>query len=95
MMNWTRREIATRDLPDMPPLERDREWSKAKVCFDQALAQKQETDRIYKAAANRLNQIERVVKKELQLSASISRAAARSLITTARVAKSTLKDGLL
>ena len=86
-MNMTRREIAVRDLPAMTSVEREREWSKAKVCFDQALAQKKETDRIYVAAANRLNSIDRVVKKELQRAAVTSRAAARSLLAIAKMAE--------
>lgn len=86
MMNLTRREIATRDLPDMPPLEREREWSKAKDCFDKALVEKTETDRIYIAAAHRLNMLDRLAKKEIQRAAIISRAAAKSLITAAKLA---------
>ena len=86
MMTMPRREIATRDLAVMPPAEREREWRKAKECFDKALVEKTETDRIYVAAANKLNMLDRLAKKEIQRAAITSRAAARSLIMAAKIA---------
>ena len=77
--------VATRDLPDMLPEELEREWRKAKECFDQARALKQETDRNYIAAANRLNMLDRLAKKVGQRAAIESRAAARSLIQGAKI----------
>ena len=77
--------VATRDLPDMHPDELKREWRKAKECFDQARTLKQETDRNFVAAANRLNMLDRLAKKAEQRAAIESRAAARSLIEGAKI----------
>jgi hypothetical protein len=74
-----KREVPTRDFPDMTRDELESEWDKTKECFDQALVQKIETDRIYVAAANKLNILERLVKKVDQRAALERRAAAKSL----------------
>jgi hypothetical protein len=77
-----RSETPSRDVPDMTNAELNRERSEAVECFDQALAQKAETDRIYVAAATRLNTLDRMVKKVEQRAAVNRRAAARLLLRT-------------
>ena len=62
--------------------ELSREWHEAKDSFDRALAQKIETDRIYVAAATRLNTLDRQVKKVEQRSAVERRAAGKFLLRT-------------
>jgi predicted ribosome quality control (RQC) complex YloA/Tae2 family protein len=74
-----KREVPTRDFTDMTRNELESEWDKTKECFDQALVQKIETDRIYVAAANKLNILERLVKKVDQRAAVASRSAAKYL----------------
>jgi hypothetical protein len=85
MIFLPRREVTIGDFPDMNRDELDIEWRKAKVSFDQALAQKTETDSIYIAAANRLNTFDRVVKKVEQRAAANRREAAKSLLRTEQV----------
>jgi hypothetical protein len=79
MINLTRKAVATEDIPDLTRNELESEWSKAKELFDEALAQKTEADRIYIAAANRLNLVERMVKKVEQRAVVAKRAAAKAL----------------
>ena len=76
-------EGPTGDLPDMTNDELKSEWYKAKGSFDQALVQKTETDRIYVAAATRLNTLDRLVKKVEQRAAIARRAAAKFLFRKA------------
>jgi hypothetical protein len=59
------------------------EWTNAKRRFDQALIQKTETDRIFVAAANKLNALERVVKKVQRRAVVARRSEAKSLLRTA------------
>jgi hypothetical protein len=70
-------EVSTRDFPNMTGSELESEARNARECFDQALVQKTETDRIYVAAATRLNTVDRLVKKVEQRVALARRAAAR------------------
>ena len=84
MMTIPRSEFATRDLPEMPPEELESEWLKAKADFDQARLQKQESDRAYVAAANRLNMLDRLAKKVEQRAALDRRAAAKFLVEAAK-----------
>ncbi len=70
-------EVPTRDFPAMTRNELETESRDAKECFDQALIQKTETDRIYVAAAIRLNTVVRLVKKVEQRVALARRAAAK------------------
>jgi hypothetical protein len=83
MIVLPRRDVPTRDFPDMTPDELESEWRKAKECFDQALVQKIETDRIYLAAATRLNTLDRVVKKVEQRAIFAEREAAKHIFQTA------------
>lgn len=83
MITLLKKEVPTRDIPDMTREELDSEWREAKACFDQALAEKTETDRIYVAAATRLNTLDRLVKKVEQRAAVEKRAAAKFLFRTA------------
>ena len=82
MITMTKREIPTRDFPDMTTDELESEWLVAKGCFDRARAQKIETDRLYLAAATRLNTLDRLVKKAEQRAALDRRAAAKSLLNS-------------
>ena len=75
--------ILTRDIPTVTRDELASDWRNAKECFDQALAQKTEADRVYVAAATRLNTIERQVKKLEKQDAHALREAAKSLRGTA------------
>lgn len=70
------------EIPDMTGGELDRKYREAKEFFEQALAQKKEVDRIYVAAATRLNTVERMVKKVEQRAAANRRAAAKILLRT-------------
>ena len=63
MMVLAKKEDPRMEHPDMTRNELESQWREAKECFDEALAQKVEVDRIYVAAANRLNTLERLVKK--------------------------------
>ena len=83
MHTMPRREIAAGDFPEMTRDELASEWRNAKECFDQALVQKTETDRIYVAAATRLNTLDRLVKQVEQRAAVAKRAAAKALFLTA------------
>ena len=85
MITLPRRKATTEAPPDMTHDELQIEWRKAKVCFDQALIEKTECDRIYVAAATWLNTLERLVKKVEQRSAVDKREAARSLLRAAQV----------
>jgi hypothetical protein len=53
----------TVDVPTMTRDELESEWRKANEYFYEARAQKVETDRLYVAAANQLNILERLMKK--------------------------------
>ncbi len=79
MITLLKREIPVRDDIGMTRDELESEWIKAKECFDQALAQKTEADRIYIAAATQLNTLDRLVKKVEQRAAGVRRQAAKSL----------------
>ncbi len=83
MITLQKREAPTVADPDMTPDELESEWRKAKERFDQALAQKIETDRIYVAAATGLNTLDRLVKKTEHRAAAARREAAKSLFRTA------------
>jgi hypothetical protein len=76
-------EVPTRDFPDMTRTELETECRDAKESYDQALVQKTETDRIYVAAAIRLNTVDRLVKKVEQRMALARRAAAKYSFRTA------------
>ena len=78
-----RSEAPGGDFPDMTGAELDRKYRDAKECFDQALAEKNRADRIYVAAATRLNTLDRMVKKVEQRAAANRRAAARVRLQTA------------
>lgn len=75
-------QVPTRDFPEMTRDELNRKRREAKDCFDQALVEKTETDRIYVAAATRLNTLDRLMKKVAQREAVDSRAAAKFLLRT-------------
>jgi len=79
----TKSEAPGRDFPDMSSAELDRRYREAKESFDEALAQKTKADRIYVAAAIRLNALDRMVKKVEQRAAANRRAAARGRLQTA------------
>ncbi len=83
MIALTKREVPTGDFHDMTRDELESEWRKAQECFDQVLVQKTETDRIYVAAATRLNTLDRLVKKVEQRAVVAKREAAKSLLRTA------------
>jgi hypothetical protein len=76
-------EVPIRDFPNMTRNELESESRDAKECFDQALVQKIETDRIYVAAATRLNTVDRLMKKVEQRVALAKRTAARYSFRTA------------
>jgi hypothetical protein len=63
MIVLTKNNIATRDAPTMSRDELEVEWRKANEYFFEVRAQKVETDRLYVAAANQLNTLERQLKK--------------------------------
>jgi hypothetical protein len=56
-------EAVNREFPTMTRDELESAWRKAIEYFEQARAQKNEVDRVYIAAANELNAIERMVRK--------------------------------
>jgi hypothetical protein len=78
----TKSEAPSRDFPDMSSAELDRRYREAEESFVQARAQKTEADRIYVAAATRLNTLDRMVKKEAQREVVNRRAAAKALLRT-------------
>jgi hypothetical protein len=77
------RQDPSEDFLDMTLNELLAEWTNAKRGFDQALIQKTETDRIFVAAANKLNALERVVKKVQRRAVVARRSEAKSLLRTA------------
>ena len=79
MLTMPRRDVATRDMPEVSVDDLDREWRTARKSFDEARARKMEVDRLYLAAATRLNTLDRMVKKVEQRLALERRAAAKSL----------------
>ena len=79
-------ESSQRDFPDMTRDQLESERRTLQACLDQALAQKIEADRIYVAAATKLNTLERAIKKIEQHEAAARREYARSLAHTAQVA---------
>ncbi len=79
MITMRKSEIQSTITPNITREEMENEYRKAKEVFEQALIQKSETDRIYVAAANRLNNIERLVQKVEQREANARRAAAKAL----------------
>ncbi len=80
MRTMQKREVSNVDLPDMTLAELENEWLDAKECFEQALARKTETDRVYAAAAGRLNALERLVKK-VEYRAVVARREAAKLLS--------------
>ena len=85
MITLTRRESIIAGAHNMTRDELASEWRKARVSFDQALAEKTEADRIYLAAAVRLNTLDRLVKQVEQRAAVAKRAAAKALAQTSQV----------
>ena len=83
MVTMLNRQDPSEDFLDMTLNELLAEWTNAKRGFDQALIQKTETDRIFVAAANKLNALERVVKKVQRRAVVARRSAAKSLLRTA------------
>jgi hypothetical protein len=77
------RQDPPEDFLDMTLDELLAEWTNAKRRFDQALLQKTEADRIYVAAANKLNALERVMKKVERRAVVARRSAAKSVLRTA------------
>jgi hypothetical protein len=63
--------------------ELETEQCEARECFDRALVQKIETDRIYVSAATKLNTLDRLVKKIEQRAAVDRRAAVKAPLRTA------------
>ena len=63
MIVLTKNNIATREVPTLSRDELEVEWRKANEYFFEVRAQKVETDRLYVAAANQLNTLERQLKK--------------------------------
>jgi hypothetical protein len=63
MLVLTKNKIPTADVPTMTRDELEGEWRKANEYFYEVRAQKIETDRLYVAAANQLNTLERLMKK--------------------------------
>jgi len=83
MVTMLNRQDPSEDFLDMTLNELLAEWTNAKRDFDQALIQKTETDRIFVAAANKLNALERVVKKVQRRAVVARRSEAKSLLRTA------------
>lgn len=83
MVTMLNRQDPSEDFLDMTLNELLAEWTNAKRGFDQALIQKTETDRIFVAAANKLNALERVVKKVQRRAIVARRSEAKSLLRTA------------
>lgn len=79
MIALAKKDIPTRDVPIQSRDELESEWHQARERFDQALVQKTETDRIYMAAANRLNSLERLIQKLERREATAKRDANRLL----------------
>ncbi len=82
MVTMLKRQDPSEDFLDISYDELLVEWNTAKKRFDQALVQKTETDRIFVAAANKLNTLERLVKKVERRALVARRSAARSLLRT-------------
>jgi hypothetical protein len=80
MVTMLKRQEPSEDFLDMTLDELLAEWTNAKKRFDQALIQKTETDRIFVAAANKLNALERVVKKVQRRAVVAQRSAAKSIL---------------
>ncbi|HEX8597617.1 MAG TPA: hypothetical protein VF952_03780 [Chloroflexia bacterium] len=80
MITLSRRETIVASSHDMTRAELESEWRNARVSFEQALAAKTEADRVYVAAATRLNTLDRLVKQVEQRAAAAKRAAVKALI---------------
>ena len=63
MLVLAKKVIPATDVPTMTRDELEGEWRKANEYFYEMRAQKVETDRLYVAAANQLNTLERLMKK--------------------------------
>jgi hypothetical protein len=83
MVTMISRQAPTQDFLDITYDELLVEWNTAKKSFDQVLIQKTETDRIFVAAANKLNTLERVIKKVERRAVVARRSEAKSLLRTA------------
>jgi hypothetical protein len=79
MIILQRRDVPTSDFPDMTLAQLESEWRQAKECFDRGLVQKTDTDRIYVAAATKLNTLDRLLKKIERRDAVATREAAKTL----------------
>lgn len=79
MITLTRRETIIAGSKDMTRAELEAEWRNARGSLDQALAAKTEADRVYVAAAVRLNTLDRLMKQVEQRAAAAKRAAAKAL----------------
>jgi len=82
MLTFPKIEQAAQDFPVMTRDELETEQCEAREYFDRALIQKIETDRIYVAAATKLNTLDRLVRKVEQRAAVDRRAAAKALLRT-------------
>jgi hypothetical protein len=83
MVTMLKRQDPSEDFLDMTLDELLAEWTNARKHFDQALTQKTEADRIFVAAANKLNALERVVKKVQRRAVVAQRSAAKSILRSA------------
>lgn len=57
------KDMLKREFPSMSRDELDVQWREALDAYEQARAQKTEIDRVYMAAANELNRLERLMNK--------------------------------
>jgi hypothetical protein len=78
MLTFPKIEDPAQDFPAMTRDELETKQCEAREYFDRALLQKIETDRIYVAAATRLNTLDRLVRKVQQRAAVDRRAAAKA-----------------
>jgi hypothetical protein len=83
MVTMLKRQDPSEDSLDMTLDELLAEWTNARKHFDQALTKKTEADRIFVAAANKLNALERVVKKVERRAVVAQRNAAKSILRSA------------
>ena len=77
-MILAKKDVSAMEAPNMSRDELESEWRKAKECFDKALAQKAEVDKLYVAAATQLNMLERLVKRVEKQDRFSRRVAART-----------------
>jgi hypothetical protein len=63
MIVLTNNDIVKREFPSVSRDELEDQWREAKAIYERAQAQKTEIDRIYLAAANELNRLERLMNK--------------------------------